>query len=137
MSTLILSPYAKFQVHGFPHITDGDTCWAVLSRSVGVSISGRELIEKDYAGGTCLRLTDGDLGLNTPEKAKPGYHEAGQDLAFYCSSLVVYPVEFWVWEKDYTDEFGRFLGDVVPYSGPTAVEYMRSRGWAPYKKEKI
>lgn len=115
------------RVLAVPHVVDGDTVWAQLEYSVGETLNGRELIERDYAGGSKCRITRKDITLDTPEKKEAGWSEAKADLADWCNNaLVMGPV---ITEIIGEDSFGRWLSDLIAADGSSLTRYMRSRNW--------
>ena len=121
------------------HFTDGDTLWVRREWHVG-EVDGVELIARDYLGGVCVRLTDGiektDRGLNTPERGKPGYKEAGVNLQDWIHGWQPDELILRAWGKD---EFGRVLGNILPVDpmhpdDGGVVAYMRDvLGWPAYR----
>lgn len=121
-----------YRVLDIPNIHDGDTLWVVRERTVG-EIEGAELIQRDYRGGTKVRLHDGGKGLQAAELKKAGGSAALQDLTDF--------VEGWQGDLELhtfgRDSFGRLLGDLVVIDHPngySAVQYMTERGHPTYKK---
>lgn len=134
-----MTPIATFPVFEIPHFTDGDTLWVRRRWHVGW-IGTVELLAQDDRAGVCVRLTDDDKGLNTPERGKVGWAQAGADLRAIVEnwhSGSAGGLQLWVY-KEKPDSFGRILGDlVIPATGGTqawsVVTAMRSKGWAAYK----
>lgn len=114
-----------------PYVVDGDSLWAVLEHPVGHTLGGRQLLERDYAGGTSIRLGDGGPGLNTPEKRKDpeGWRRAREDLSLWIG-LRPRTLTFHSYGEG---AFGRTLGDLVDATGESVCAWMRSLGWAAYR----
>lgn len=124
-----------YRVLEIVQVTDGDSLWALLERGLGTA-GKREIIERDYREGTNIRLDDGLLGLNTPEKRKDpvGWAAAKEDLEAYFSTAAIHGGGFTF--REYGEEgFGRTLGNFHPINGGLLdpVRYMINRGWASYK----
>jgi endonuclease YncB( thermonuclease family) len=124
-----------YRVLNVPYVVDGDTAWVQREWSQG-DIEGVELIARDYAGGSKVRLDDGGKGLNTPEKKQEGWAEARQDLLNWLEVHRQSGHQLELHTRGKKDSFGRILGDfvVIGVEGAlTAVEYMIVCGWEPYK----
>ena len=124
-----------YRVLEIVQVTDGDSLWALLERGLGTA-GKREIIERDYREGTNIRLDDGLLGLNTPEKRKDpvGWATAKGDLEGYFRLGTVHAGGFTFVEYG-TESFGRSLGNLLPIQDGVLnpVQYMRARGWESYK----
>lgn len=127
------------RVLSIPHVVDGDTVWVQLEFTVGSTLDGRELIERDYLGGSKMRLTREELTLNTPEKKDDpeGWAKARTELSEWCEAALAFgPVTAEIIGKELgtkKDSFGRYLGDLRVGLSASAVRYMRSQGWDGYK----
>ncbi len=154
-----------YRVLDIPHVVDGDTLWVVRERDVGPlpgmrhqaarqigEVEGMALwavphfngvgmyqVARDYAGGRAVRLHDGRLGLNTPEKSinKLGWTSARLDLFDYVRMSMRLAGLGWNIElMTYgPDKYGRLLGDIhvlgLDVSG--AVAWMKDKGWEAYQ----
>lgn len=124
-----------YRVLEIVQVTDGDSLWALLERELGTA-GRRMIVERDYREGTNIRLDDGLLGLNTPEKRKNpvGWATAKDDLQGYFRIGSIHAGGFTYVE--YGEEtFGRSLGNLLPVQEGVLdpVRYMRARGWESYK----
>ena len=157
-----MSTELTYRVLDVPNVVDGDTLWAVLERDVKkfrghvmwrnhreeivgeaggrqlieqCSLRGHFIVERDYPGGTKIRLHDWQRGLNTPEaKHKLPHDTARRDLLAY--------LDRWNGREQLTlktygkDSFVRTLGDLQPprYDRvESAVFWMRDKGWEAYR----
>lgn len=128
------------RVLSIPYVVDGDTLWAQLEFTAGTTLDGREIIERDYAGGSKIRTTREDLTLNTPEKAKDpaGWRIARNECEAWCVAAMNYgPVVAHILKKEMgskKDSFGRYLGDLVCKPGTpgevSLVQHMRNMGFS-------
>lgn len=134
---------SSYQVVSVPYVVDGDTLWVVRRRVIG-DVEGGTIIYEDNVGGVAVRLHDGGLGLNTPEKHGVGsnasrWAAARADLtAWVAANIGVVPgvlaptslrLELRVYGRD---KYGRLLGNLHSVSGD-AVRHMIERGWATYE----
>jgi hypothetical protein len=157
-----------YKVMSIPNVVDGDTLWVRRIRRVGPMIGmgwrpnevhigevdgvelvalrreglvGMDLFERDYLGGSKVRLHDGGKGLNTPEKNinRLGWNTARIDLLDWVKRHTMSDGETAVLLDLHTfgrDKYGRLLGD-LRVSGLdetySAVFHMKDKGWEAYR----
>lgn len=119
-----------------PNVVDGDTAWVVRHRIIGEH-DGQFIVAQDKAGGSKVRLHDGGVGLNAPEKNKDraGWTMARNDLYDWIEDALAKgkQLELHDYGNGKRDSFGRLLADLFA-DGESAVKYMRdTRGWHSYK----
>jgi len=126
-SDVAWSPHegTEWRVETVVSVTDGDT--VRLRRSRVIELDGRTYrITDEDVRGVPIRLT----WLDSPERGKPGYREAHDDLAAWIDSrqgLRVICFESGGWD--------RIMGDLVDADGESASQWMmREKGWLPYVK---
>lgn len=124
---------SSYQVVNVPYVVDGDTLWVVRRRSVG-DVEGGTILYEDNAGGVDVRLHDGGLGLNTPEKHGAGsdpvrWAAARADLTAWVAANLPSGLELRVYGRD---KYGRLMGNLHSPTGDV-VSHMVGRGWSTYR----
>lgn len=107
-------------------VIDGDTIRIVRSRTI--RLDALEVTARDAGNdGAPVRL----VHLNTPERGRPGWHEARADLTHWIDTHR--PATVVCYEGG--GGFDRLLGDLLDANGQSASQYMMiERGWPPYKE---
>jgi endonuclease YncB( thermonuclease family) len=120
-----------WQVDRIVRVIDGDSLRVVRSRLAQLGDDWFHLRDADPFDGVPVRL----LWVDTPERGRPGYVEARDDL------------QAWIAERStsnavggglrlvchYRDAFGRLLADLQDVEGNSASQWlMAERGWPPY-----
>lgn len=114
-------------------VTDGDTIRVFRSRTVQLADGLAARIHDDPA-----QLPDGlpvrVINLNTPERGKPGWAQAGADARDWLAAAETGPgLMVTTWGT--TGGFDRLLGDfwTAGDRADTLTQWMlRDRGWPPY-----
>lgn len=124
---------SSYQVVNVPYVVDGDTLWVVRRRPVG-DVEGGTILYEDNAGGVDVRLHDGGLGLNTPEKRGAGsdparWAAARADLTAWVAANLSAGLELRVYGRD---KYGRLMGNLHAPAGDV-VSHMVGRGWPTYR----
>jgi endonuclease YncB( thermonuclease family) len=116
----------EWRINTIAKITDGDTLRAIRSRTTNLDGRNYTLTDADLDG-TPIRLA----WVNTPERGKPGYTEARNDLAEWVYNALRHgPLRVICYESAGWD---RLLGDLIDSNGESASQWMmRDRGWAAY-----
>lgn len=121
---------SSYQVVAVPNVVDGDTLWVVRRRPIG-DVEGGTILYEDNVGGVKVRLHDGKLGLNTPEKADAGrWSDARADLTRWVTGNLPAGLELLVYGRDM---YGRLMGNLHAPAGDV-VTYMVGMGWPTYKQ---
>lgn len=120
----------EWTVERVAKVTDGDTVKLIRSRVM--CIDGKDFRVTDVEPES-IRL----VWVDTPERGKPGYKQATEDLA--------------AWIKEHADGLGeglrvvcydsggwdRVMGDLIDADGASASQWlMVERGWPPYVEGK-
>jgi endonuclease YncB( thermonuclease family) len=119
----------EFTLLDVTHIVDGDTFDALVQDDDVGEIDGWKL-----SGQKVIRIRL--IHLDTPEKGKPGYEQAGSELREWLETELGYWGTLTVLAQVKKDSFGRYISDVFPSydRARTASEHMlteanNGQGW--------
>ena len=123
----------EWVVHQLVKVTDGDTVRVVRRRDI--ELDGHRYTLSDAApDGIPIRL----VWVDTPERGKPGYNQARDDLKAWIDDRIGPWVddgeERWLRVVCYESAgWDRLLGDLIDTDGNSASQWlMIKKGWLPY-----
>jgi endonuclease YncB( thermonuclease family) len=111
-------------------VIDGDSLRVVRSRMAQLGDDVFHIRDADPFDGVPVRL----LWVDTPERGRPGYTAARDDLAEWIADRST-PNAYTNIQVvcHYRDSFGRMLADLIDADGNSASQWlMQVRGWPPY-----
>lgn len=106
---------------------DGDTCWLIRSR---IDFIGDHRFRVEDVDPVSIRL----VWVDTPERGKPGYREATDDLSAWLDrAWLMGPVTVIIYESAGWD---RLLGNIIRADGESASQYLiLEEGWGIYEED--
>jgi endonuclease YncB( thermonuclease family) len=118
-----------WDVDRIERVGDGDTLRLYRSRLEQIGDHWYRITEVNPDGAprtVSIRL----VWVDTPERGKPGWHEARDDLVKWASTAALGPIRVICYESAGWD---RILGDLIDSAGQSASQWlMAACGWPAY-----